>query len=74
MSLEAFIAQLSTLLQQQHQLANKLEELLQQEQQLLSDDNPDAMLPIIEQKEQLVEADIRHAIEERVQAKARFTG
>ncbi|HIJ23247.1 MAG: hypothetical protein HON68_01175 [Gammaproteobacteria bacterium] len=53
MSLEAFIAQLSTLLQQQHQLANKLEELLQQEQQLLSDDNPDAMLPIIEQKEQL---------------------
>ncbi|MBT4788911.1 MAG: ATP-binding protein [Gammaproteobacteria bacterium] len=29
---------------------------------------------VIEQKEQLVEADIRHAIEERVQAKARFTG
>ena len=47
------VAELTTLIQQQQQLASQLEKLLQQEQQYLLEDNPDAMRPLIEQKEQL---------------------
>lgn len=49
----ALLAELTTLIQQQQQLASQLETLLKQEQQLLTGSDPDAMAPLIQNKEQL---------------------